>query len=153
MKNGNTSSSAPYNATSGIETFKNYNSWDIIFDNHDIIKGIIEFLSFPHISINRSMVMLIYANKNTRDYIFEYLINQITVKNQHQIHFLLDIIEKKSSNKKTFDDITTKTKNTFQIKILSWYTNVAVLSNILKSQPQALQLRALPIWRTHLQGW
>ena len=70
MKKRKTSSTVPYNATCSTEALQNYNSWDTILNNHNIVKCTIEFLSFPYISINRSMVRLISVNKETREYIF-----------------------------------------------------------------------------------
>ena len=49
------------------KVLKNYNLWDILLNNnHDVIKGIIEFLSFPHISTNSSMIRIVSVNKQIK---------------------------------------------------------------------------------------
>ena len=70
------------------------NLWDILLNNHDILKSIIKFLSFPDISINRSILTIISANRETRDYMFKYMISKITITNENNVNFLINIIEK-----------------------------------------------------------
>ena len=131
------SSTVSLNVTGGIEAFHHYNVWDVLLGKHDMIKTIIEFLSFPNTSINNSMVKVISVNKKTRDYIFKCFLDKISVNNENKLNFLIRMIEKKKNHEPyIIHRQATRTKFLRQdhipIKILSWRTEVKVLSNILK---------------------